>query len=225
MRRLGVVLTVVLITCGCAHLGSVPPNLQAQLGELPQVHTQAITVVPNTFDATRAQVTMWERVDSQWSKVEASMPAVIGRNGIAPRDAKREGDGRVPSGMFDLRRAFGYDKSVDTGLSYRQVTSSDYWVDDPTSDEYNLWVSRSPKARSFETLRRNDDLYKYAVVIEYNTDPIVRGAGSAIFLHVWRNADTPTAGCVALAEENVRSILAWLNSEKDPVIFIQTHDQ
>jgi L,D-peptidoglycan transpeptidase YkuD (ErfK/YbiS/YcfS/YnhG family) len=39
------------------------------------------------------------------------------------------------------------------------------------------------------------------VVIGYNLDPVVPGAGSAIFLHVARPDFAPTAGCVAIARD------------------------
>ena len=69
-----------------------------------------------------------------------------------------------------------------------------------------------------EALRRGDDLYKYAVVIEYNTDPVVPGLGSAIFMHVWRGAGQPTAGCVAMAEADLLRFLRWLDIRRNPVI-------
>ncbi|OGX39807.1 MAG: hypothetical protein A3G91_02220 [Omnitrophica WOR_2 bacterium RIFCSPLOWO2_12_FULL_50_9] len=146
------------------------------------------------------------------------MQAVIGKNGLAPEGEKREGDGRTPSGVFALRRAFGYDETVETGLIYRRVTERDFWIDDPASAQYNQWVAGDVPAVSHEALRRGDDLYKYAVVIEYNTDPVVPGLGSAIFMHVWRGAGQPTAGCVAMAEADLLRFLRWLDIRRNPVI-------
>ncbi|MBI3618052.1 MAG: L,D-transpeptidase family protein, partial [Candidatus Omnitrophica bacterium] len=74
---------------------------------------------------------------------------------------------------------------------------------------------------SHEVLRRSDGLYKYAVVIEYNTDPAIPGMGSAIFLHVWRGANKPTAGCVAMAEIDLLRLLQWLDARQNPVILLQ----
>ncbi len=187
-----------------------------------QAQEQSIVVQAN---ASQGLLTTWEIVEDRWHQVFEPMPVVIGKNGIAPVSEKREGDGRTPTGIFKLQRAFGYLPSVQTGLSYTQVTENDFWVDDPDSSQYNQWVKGTPNTKSFEKLRRDDDLYKYAIVIEYNTDPIVPGKGSAIFLHIWRDDKTPTAGCVALSEENVLKILNWLDSKKAPAIVLTKEEK
>jgi len=69
-------------------------------------------------------------------------------------------------------------------------------------------------------MRRNDDLYQYGIVIEYNTDPIIKGYGSAIFFHVWAGTKSTTAGCVAVSENDIRKIISWLNPAANPVILI-----
>ncbi len=218
MRRILRLIMIAVLVAGCAHFGGYP-DLKPALSDLPEANQQALVVYP--AGKFQARVMLWERTDGEWRPVKGPWPAVAGRNGIAPPDAKREGDGRAPSGIFALKRSFGYADSVDTGLEYRTVTANDYWVDDPASDQYNRWVTGRPAARSYETLRRDDDLYKYTIVVEYNTGPVVRGAGSAIFLHVWRDKDTPTAGCVALAESHVKEIMSRLDASRSPVILIQ----
>ena len=156
-----------------------------------------------------------------WHLVSGPIPAVIGRNGLAPIGEKREGDGRTPSGTFELRRAFGYEKGVPTGLDYRGVTEKDFWIDAPASPFYNQWVAGDIPEVSHEMLRRQDDLYKYAIVIEYNTGPVIPGMGSAIFMHVWRAANKPTAGCVAMAEIDLLRLLQWLDAHRNPVILLK----
>ena len=34
--------------------------------------------------------------------------------------------------------------------------------------------------------------------------------GSCIFAHLWKSADSATAGCTAMAELAMRKLLAWL---------------
>ena len=165
-------------------------------------------------------LTLWEKKNKTWVKVSDPILAVVGRNGIAKEGEKREGDGKTPSGVYPLGPAFGYADSILTGLDYRQVTKNDFWVDDIESPQYNQWVQGTPQAKSFEQLRRDDDLYKYGVVINYNVDPIVPGNGSAIFLHVWRGAGQGTAGCVAVAEKDIVKILKWLDIDSRPVIVL-----
>jgi len=149
------------------------------------------------------------------------MRAMVGRKGIAPLNEKREGDGRTPSGIYPIGPAFGYASSFNTKLVYRQSTKNDFWVDDVNSRQYNQWVTGTPDAKSFEKMHRSDDLYKYGAVIEYNTDPIVPGNGSAIFMHIWRAPDKSTSGCVALSPRSLRKVLGWLDSQRHPVIILK----
>lgn len=148
------------------------------------------------------------------------MQAMVGRHGIALLNEKKEGDGRTPSGVYPIGTAFGYAPSFDTKLAYRQVTENDFWIDDVDSPQYNQWVTGKPRASSFEKMRRPDHLYKYGAVIEYNTDPIIPGNGSAIFLHIWRAPGKPTSGCVALAPGSLKLLLRWLDASHQPVILI-----
>ena len=71
-------------------------------------------------------------------------------------------------------------------------------------------------------MKRNDDQYKYGIVVEYNTNPIIKGKGSAIFIHVWRNRNQPTAGCISISQEKILKLLEWLDPEKEPIIVLGT---
>jgi L,D-peptidoglycan transpeptidase YkuD (ErfK/YbiS/YcfS/YnhG family) len=160
-----------------------------------------------------------ERNNGIWHLVLPAFAGSIGEMGFAAIDNKREGDGKSPSGVFPLGIAFGYDPSVETKMPYRQATENDFWVDDVNSKDYNQWVQGEPNAASWEKMRRDDDQYKYGVVVEYNMDPIVKGKGSAIFLHVWKGGGA-TLGCVSMAEEMVLKILGWLDPSKKPLIIM-----
>jgi L,D-peptidoglycan transpeptidase YkuD (ErfK/YbiS/YcfS/YnhG family) len=106
-------------------------------------------------------------------------------------------------------------------MPYRQALDGDVWVDDLDSPDYNRWVKKDlTKAASFELMRRKDDRYKYGLVVEYNTRPVVKGNGSAIFIHVWKNEDTATSGCVAMAEADILRLLAWLDPAKKPAVIL-----
>jgi L,D-peptidoglycan transpeptidase YkuD (ErfK/YbiS/YcfS/YnhG family) len=109
-------------------------------------------------------------------------------------------------------------------MAYRQATDNDFWVDDVNSGDYNQWVKGEPQAASWEKMKRDDDQYKYGVVIEYNMHPIVKGKGSAIFLHVWNGGES-TLGCVSMSEEMILEILGWLDPAKKPLIIMGTESE
>jgi L,D-peptidoglycan transpeptidase YkuD (ErfK/YbiS/YcfS/YnhG family) len=71
-------------------------------------------------------------------------------------------------------------------------------------------------------MRREDDLYKYGIVVEYNTNPVIKGYGSAIFFHLWKGGGKPTEGCIALSEENLIRIIRWLDPAAKPLVVMGT---
>lgn len=211
----------VFLICGCASLSPKSADtLFSSYKTLKEENLQVLIVRP--LGGAMASLTAWEFNKDHWRRPFDPMPAMVGRNGIAAPDEKREGDGKTPSGTFPINRAFGYAPDLDIKLSYQQATENDFWVDDARSAQYNQWVVGKPQAVSFEEMKRKDELYELGAVIEYNTDPIVPGHGSAIFLHVWKGDGLPTSGCVALSKEHVRQLLSWLDASHAPVIIIQS---
>jgi L,D-peptidoglycan transpeptidase YkuD (ErfK/YbiS/YcfS/YnhG family) len=179
----------------------------------------------NSFFFTEQKVRTLEKHAGIWETVFEPFNAVIGKNGFAQPGEKREGDGKTPSGIYPLKMTFGYDESIKTKMPYRQVLADDIWVDDVNADDYNRWVKKgATQAKSYEKMRRDDSLYKYGIVIEYNTRPVVKGYGSAIFFHVWGGADITTGGCVAVSEENIIKILLWLDPQAEPLIIMGIED-
>ncbi|MEM8956784.1 MAG: L,D-transpeptidase family protein [Pseudomonadota bacterium] len=138
-------------------------------------------------------------------------PCAIGRGGIT--HTKREGDGATPAGTHRLVgmlwRPDRLARPADWALPIRP---GDLWSDDPGDEDYNLMV-RAPYAPSHERLRRADRLYDIILITDWNWPYAVRGAGSAIFLHVWRKPRHPTAGCVAFAPEDLRWIAPRIRFE------------
>jgi L,D-peptidoglycan transpeptidase YkuD (ErfK/YbiS/YcfS/YnhG family) len=192
----------------------------AEIGESKQL------IFATNNDASSFHVTIHalEKKNGVWHLVFPTFSGSIGEKGFAAVDKKREGDGKSPSGIFPLGIAFGYGPSVLTKMPYRQATDQDFWVDDVNSKDYNRWVKGKSNATSWEKMKRDDDQYKYGVVIEYNMHPIVRGKGSAIFLHVWKRGES-TLGCVAMSEEKVLKILGWLDPAKRPLIIMGTESE
>ena len=184
--------------------------------------SQVILVTTNNFFFfTEQKVHTMEKHAGIWKSAFEPFSAVVGRNGFALPGEKKEGDGKTPSGIYPLKMTFGYDASIKTKMPYRQASANDIWVDDANADDYNRWVKKGKtRAKSYEKMRRDDNLYKYGIVIEYNTNPVVKGYGSAIFFHVWGGENITTEGCVAVSKENIIKILEWLNPQAKPLIII-----
>jgi L,D-peptidoglycan transpeptidase YkuD (ErfK/YbiS/YcfS/YnhG family) len=167
-----------------------------------------------------AWLTAWERKGTRWKKIKHSVRAAVGKNGIAPAGTKIEGDGKTPSGWYNLGRLFCYLSTVSSTLPVTQLTEADKWIDDPASPAYNQYVRGETTAASYENLLLKSDDYKYCMVIEYNTQPVVPGKGSAIFFHLSNPVMGPTAGCVAIPEKHMLPILQWMQPNQQRVIWI-----
>jgi len=153
--------------------------------------------------------------------ISAPMSVGIGRKGFAAPHAKREGDQRSPTGFFRLGQLFCYDKVVNTRMPYIQTTSEDKWIDDPNSADYNVYIRGETMANSYENLKIRSDEYKYCMVINYNMSPVVKGMGSAIFLHL-SDGEKPnaSAGCVVVTQKDMEGLLRWMKPELKPSILM-----
>jgi len=161
-------------------------------------------------------------------------PCSIGKNGI--RIDKKEGDGATPIGSFPIRTILyradklssreikQLKKLRSKGFTVQALTPEAIWVDDIESPDYNKLVPISTltdKNISHEKLWREDDVYDIIVVIGYNDKPVVKGKGSAIFMHVMRVLPSgeygPTTGCVAFLKADLLKVLTaitpktWIN--------------
>lgn len=180
-----------------------------------------IEVVNSGYGETSATLRAFAKRDGKWRQVFGPWFANIGYNGFAPPGAKREGDGRTPSGSYGFSFFFGVDRKP-SGIHYpwRHAYSYDYWDDDPTSPRYNEWVDtrRHSAGRDPEPMV---DLpsYEDAAVIAYNVDR-VPGRGSAIFLHVTHH--DATTGCVSVARPRLLALLRWLEPADHPRIVMGT---
>lgn len=137
-----------------------------------------------------------------------SFPCVLGRSGA--RTDKHEGDGATPIGRFPLRRLlYRADRLAApvTGLPLSVIARDDGWCDEPGDPRYNMPV-KLPYAASHEDMWRDDGLYDLVAIVGYNDNPVSAGQGSAIFMHVRALDGAPTAGCIALAKDDLLKVLA-----------------
>ena len=194
---------------------------------------QVLFVKTGSATSINGSMLFYERKNthSRW-KLQDSFPVVVGRSGLArdkvsslpfitPLPVKKEGDGKSPAGIFPLGNVFSYHKLTHLRMPFKQVDTACYCVDDPSSSYYNtLIVNDTAKEsfNSFEHMKRNDDAYEYGVWVLYNSSVVVPGNGSCIFIHVWKDDNTGTAGCTAMAEKNIVRLIEWLNKKKHPVL-------
>jgi L,D-peptidoglycan transpeptidase YkuD (ErfK/YbiS/YcfS/YnhG family) len=135
----------------------------------------------------------------------------LGRAGILP--VKREGDGGTPAGRFPLRALrYRADRlaAPETALPMTAMAEDDGWCDAPDDPNYNRPV-KHPYPASAEKMWREDHLYDLVVILGQNDDPVVPGAGSAIFFHLAKETEAglrPTEGCVALRLPDMLKVLS-----------------
>lgn len=147
--------------------------------------------------------------EARWG--DRLFPCALGKSGV--RADKREGDHATPLGLFPFRQVlYRPDREAvpRTALPARAIAANDGWCDDVADPAYNRPVTL-PHATRHEALWRADGLYDLVLVIGHNDDPIVKGAGSAVFVHVARPDWSGTEGCVAFRAEDLR----WLLAEAD----------
>ena len=196
---------------------------------------QAIVVMTKDWNAVQGEAQFFERGNAKenWKMVGKPFPIVVGKNGLAWSDAarikaetaphKREGDGRSPAGIFRLTAAFGSsDKPAWINLPYTELVGSTECVDDSKSSHYNTIVDRMNVGNfdwnSSEKMLAVGAPYDLGVFVAYNSAPPIAEKGSCIFLHIWKNDSTGTAGCTAMQRPNIEMILRRLDPQKNPVL-------
>ena len=142
----------------------------------------------------------------------------IGCNGLSKN--KIEGDGCTPVGNFKINKILYRPDKINNykfNLDSEIIEKKDGWCDDVNSDLYNQKIV-FPFKMSAENLYRDDDLYDIVCIIDYNLKPIIKGRGSAIFLHVASDNYSPTQGCIAVKKDELIKIA--VNLEKKSSIEI-----
>lgn len=182
---------------------------------------QILVVFNESPESSSATLVAMEKQNKKWIAASAPMPAGIGAKGFAAPGEKREGDKKSPTGIFGLGQLFCYDDEVNTRMPFIQTTPEDKWIDDPNSDDYNRHIRGATQANSYENLLLSGNDYRYCMVIEYNMHPVIKGNGSAIFLHLSEGKSTnPSAGCVVLTSPDMERLLKWMNPELNPSVIM-----
>jgi D-alanyl-D-alanine dipeptidase len=187
---------------------------------------QMIVVEAPGWSATEGSLQRYVNSGGKWKRDGEAWPVSVGLKGLAwgrgaePSPAnvpqKIEGDHRAPAGVYTLGTAFGYAAESPEGVKwpYQTMGESSLCVDDPRSAFYNRIIDGRAIAKDWSTaenMKRSDVLYKWGLNVEQNFPDVKAGCGSCIFLHIWRRPGSGTEGCTAMSEENLLSLLRWLN--------------
>ena len=198
---------------------------------------QLLLCLASDWDASLGCLQRFERQPAGgWLAQGSALPVSLGRAGLAwgrglhpalPGRTKREGDGRAPAGIFAISALFG-DAAPDSPfaraakLPYLHASANLKAIDDPASVHYNRIVDQSaiaqPDWASCEDMLRGDSRYAVGAVVGHNIAPVLPGAGSCIFLHVWAGSGVATAGCTAMSLADMTQVAGWLDGACLPLL-------
>ncbi len=202
------------------------------------VSTQAILITTENWDAVQGKLQRFERknTNAKWQKSGEEIAIVVGKKGLGwgvglhnskvfqtNQPVKREGDGKSPAGIFSLTSTFGSAPNSDVSwlkMPYVSLTDAIECVDDSKSKQYNLIVDNkmvNVDWNSSEKMLAVGEQYDFGVFVAHNS-PSTVGKGSCIFLHIWKDENSGTAGCSAMTKANIEEILRWLDKSKNPVL-------
>lgn len=226
--------TLLRLACLFSLLSWAPALSHAQLGRAVR---QVIVTQPSTWSSNTATMQCYQRASSRdaWQPVFAKpVPVLLGKKGLAwgrgvfgvPQNGipmKVEKDLKAPAGVFQLGSLFGYAATPPAGAKwpYVQVGPWDAYVDDSSNPYYNRHVRIDPRQGippwfEKQRMRLGDAAYKWMLEIRHNQQPPAAGYGSAIFFHVRRGPDKPSAGCTTMSEADLTRLIRWVDPQAAP---------
>lgn len=203
-------LTAVGLSVATAVPASADPDVCAAIGEgrVPSLSARPAHVTFVTaggYGQVSVTITRCAATGGGAYAQEWAASGTIGRAGFARPGAKREGDGRTPSGIYGLGRGFGT-SNPGSPMGYITLNPSSCWGSTVGAATYNTYFEDANCGGADERMwDYASRAYSQGQVIEYNTGLISQGAGSAIFFHV--GGGGATAGCVATGYDRVVSMI------------------
>lgn len=196
-----------------------PASVASRLASTGSASQLVVVEAPST-NTTYATVTLWQRQGRCWVAAGGPWPGRLGAGGFS--DHHREGDNTTPTGIYGIGPVI-YGNAADPGVSYpyHRLVCGDWWDEDPTSPAYNSFQhvncgQAPPFGGGSEALWQETAAYPSFAVVDYNTDPVVAYAGSAIFIHA--DIGSPTAGCVSVPLTDLDQLLRWLKPAGGPLV-------
>ncbi len=135
----------------------------------------------------------------------------IGKNGTTT--SKKEGDLSTPKGFFKIGTLYYRKDRIKLNkckIKKKVIKKNMGWCDDIKSKKYNRPIY-FPFKYSAEKLHINRKIYDILINIKYNYCPVIKGKGSAIFLHLTNKKYKPTKGCIAIHKKDFMKILPFIN--------------
>ena len=185
---------------------------------LPEAEETDSLIVVNVTVGSNAVLTMHEKnADGIWEQT-LDEAAFIGKNGVGKT---KEGDTKTPLGTFGFNKALGINDDPGCALPYTKVNDSHYWDCDSNSGHYNTLVS-TDDYKDFSTddsehIVDYPNAYKYILNTTYNEE-CIPNAGSAIFLHCYREQRTYTGGCISIPLDSMEYVMTHIKSDSKIII-------
>jgi len=245
MIRICLILYLLICLIGCDSQIEFPKStkidkieLSTQIATIKRINKceQLVVVISPSDSLINGHLIKYKKENGRWIAIEMPHPITLGRTGLAWGKGihqtekgyqKKEGDGKSPAGVFTFGTAFGYAPKKEVNflkLDYVPLTEITQCIEDSESKYYNQIVNDDAIEsdwNSTDFMLRKDDLYKWGVFVNHNT-PAEAQNGSCIFFHLWRGPNRHTAGCTAMTEENILSLIKWLDPAKNPMLIQMT---
>ena len=135
----------------------------------------------------------------------------IGKNGTT--SSKKEGDLSTPKGLFKIGTLYYRKDRIKLNkckIKKKVIKKNMGWCDDIKSKKYNREIY-FPFKYNAERLYLNKKNYDVFINIKYNYAPVLKGKGSAIFLHLTNKKYSPTKGCIAILKKDFMKILPLID--------------
>ena len=137
----------------------------------------------------------------------------VGKRGIGIK--KKEGDLITPKGKYKISNIFYRNdriKGFKSRLKKINIRKNMGWCDDPKAKKYNKLVKLPHKFKT-EKLFKTNNTYDIILVLNYNSNPVRKNKGSAIFIHVAKKNFNSTAGCVAIKKKYLKDIASKVSKK------------
>ncbi len=142
----------------------------------------------------------------------------VGKSGI--KKGKKEGDLATPKGTFKLGLLYYRKDRIKLPkckIKKKIIKKNMGWCNDSKSNMYNREIN-FPFNYNSEKLYKKENVYDLFLLIKYNTTPVIKKKGSAIFLHIAKKNYIPTQGCVAISKKDFIKILPLINNNTSIMI-------